>query len=956
MSASGPSQDTRVLLENAVKKIRELKRELQESMEKRPEPIALIGIGCRFPGGANGAPAFWNLLQQGQCAIGEVPAERWNVDHYLDRDPDVAGRMYTAAGAFINDCDQFDAEFFGITPREAQAMDPQHRLLLEVCYESLEDAGLEAESLAETRTAVIVGIGSDDYSRFSTASSDGSMIDAYTSLGTARSIGVGRIAYVLGLQGPVLQLDTSCSSSLLAVHLACQNLRNHESDLALAGGVNLMLTPELSISFSKLRALSPTGLCRTFDEKADGYVRGEGCGVVVLKRLSDAIAAGDNIIAVIKGSAANHDGKSNGMTAPNGLAQEKVIKAALENAGIQASQVDYVEAHGTGTPLGDPIEVLSLGRVYGPGHQPQQPLYVGSVKANIGHLEAGAGIAALIKAALMVRHGTIVPHVNFSVPNPHIPWGRLPIKVATNLMPWPTGSDSRHAAISAFGMSGTNVHMVLENAPLPQQPTASLTAPGNTDSAPAAPPRESHLLLLSAKSLPSLRQLAARYQDWLARPDADWEAICASTNITRAKYRFRAALVANGKDDAIARAALIASSDFAPQASKASRKKVALLFTGQGSQYPGMGQALYQHSKVFREHFDQCMSLIDSHLPQPLRDVIWPAGSDSPLNQTLYTQPALFALEVSLARLWMAWGVRPALVLGHSVGEFAAACIAGVFSLEDGVKLICARARLMYALPAGGKMCAVQAAPETVLARLPQGGRVAMGAINGEQQIVLSGEAAAIDEISARLTAEGIRVTALDVSHAFHSPLMQPMLADFRAVARQVRYSAPSMDVVSNVSGTIAGPELMDPEYWVGHVSACVQFHQGIRVAQQVGCTHFIEVGPKPVLLGMARDVIGEQAVSLPSLRQGKGEWDTLLASVGLAFAGGMDFDYAALHQDQAQLRVALPSYPFEHKRYWLSGPTVSRYRKPSPLTHSVPGGHPLVGHRLSLPLTKVVR
>ncbi|MDO9235279.1 MAG: type I polyketide synthase [Aquabacterium sp.] len=957
MSAQAPTQDTRVLLENAVKKIRELKRELAETQQQSIEPIALVGIGCRFPGGANGAEAFWNLLVNGRCAIGEVPAERWNVEHFLDKDAEAPGRMYSAAGAFVADCDQFDAEFFGISPREAQAMDPQHRMLLEVCYESLEDAGIDVENLCESKTAVIMGLGSDDYSRFSTASADTTTIDAYTALGSARSIGVGRVAYALGLQGPVLQLDTSCSSSLLAVHLACQILRNGEADLALAGGVNLMLTPELSISFSKLHALSPTGLCRTFDEKADGYVRGEGCGVVVLKRISDAKAAGDNIIAVIRGSAANHDGKSNGMTAPNGTAQEKVIKAALENAAVDAGQVHYVEAHGTGTPLGDPIEVLSLGRVYGAGHNPENPLYVGSVKANIGHLEAGAGVAALIKTALALRHATIPPHVNFDTPNPHIPWNRLPIKVSTEARAWQSGEDARRAGISAFGMSGTNVHMILESAP----PAPLVKSPASLKDHDLIE-RDHHLLLLSAKSPQSLYDLARRYQHMFDSGAVNLAGLCYSANTTRSKYRYRAALVANDAVTAKARLAFIAGDDFVAQSYKTTRKKIAFLFTGQGSQYVGMGRELYASSAVFREAFDACVALIDMQMGGQLKSVIWPAVGDEAnsaqlLNQTLYTQPALFALEVALARLWLSWGIRPAVLLGHSVGEFAAAFIAGVFSLEDAVKLICARARLMDALPAGGKMTVVQVTVDELKPHLAAYlGRVSVAAVNSSQQVVISGDGAAVDAVGERLAHEGRRVTPLDVSHAFHSNLMQPMLADFRAVARQVRYASPVMDVISNVTGAIAGDALANAEYWVSHVSACVLFHQGIEQAREAGCTHYIEIGPKPVLLGMARESIDEQSVSLPSLRFGKSEWETLLSSAGLAFAGGLDLDFKTLEGDFLRPRVQLPSYPFEHKSFWMRGPTVSHYKKSAPLMLPAVHGHPLVGVRLSLPLTKVAR
>lgn len=949
-------QDMRVLLENALVKIRGLKQELEETKKQRNEPIALVGIGCRFPGDADDSAAFWDLLRNGSCAIEPLPKSRWNLDHYLDSDPEAPGRMYTAAGAFIQDYDKFDPAFFGLTPREAQAMDPQHRLMLEVCYQGLEDAGIDVHSLAESKTAVIMGMGSDDYSRFSTSSMDEETIDAYTSLGSARSIGVGRIAYVLGLQGPAFQLDTSCSSSLLAIHLACQSLRNGEADLALAGGVNLMLTPELSISFSKLRALSPTGSCRTFDEKADGYVRGEGCGVVVLKRLSDAQVDGDNIIAVIRGSAANHDGKSNGMTAPNGAAQEKVINAALENAGVDASQVQYVEAHGTGTPLGDPIEVLSLGRVYGAAHSQDNPLYIGSVKASVGHLEAGAGVAALIKTALAIRNATIPPHVNFDTPNPHIPWQRLPIKVPTQAREWPADLDVRRAAISAFGMSGTNVHVVIESAP----PVDANTQDAIRGEKPHRD-RQHHMLLLSAKSPQSLRDLTRRYQQCFAKPNADFADICYSANTGRAKYPYRAALIAKDCTDAGMQAAAMLDSNSEPARQHGGRKKVAFLFSGQGAQYVGMGRELYASSAVFRDHFDRCAALIDAQLGCDLKAIMWPTEaeedrSSAMLNQTLYTQPALFALELSLARLWLSWDVSPTLLIGHSVGEFAAACIAGVYSLADGIKLICARARLMSSLPGGGKMAAVEISGDDIQPYLSTySGRISIAAVNSPRQVVISGEGPAIDELTGRLVEEGRTVTALDVSHAFHSDLMQPMLASFREVAEQVKYKAPAVAVLSNVSGTSAGAAMASADYWVSHVCASVLFYRGIEQAQQMGCQYYIEIGPKPVLLGMAQDSLSGDAVLLPSLRYRHSEWQTLLRSVGDAFVHGIDFNFAALDNDFSRSRVPLPGYPFERTAYWLDGPTVSRYQEPSRVTHSfaesVPtNGHPLIGTKLVLP------
>ena len=889
----------------------ELNGRLEALEASRHAPIALVGIGCRFPGGADSPERYWTLLCEGRDAIVEVPAERWPVDELYDPDPDAPGRMNTRWGGFLTSgVDGFDPHFFGISPREAQGMDPQQRLLLEVAWEALEHAGIAADRLAGSRTAVFLGVSTSDYFQLLRAGGP-QALDAYTASGTAHSVASGRLSYALGAQGPSLSIDTACSSSLVAVHEAVHSLRRGECSLALAGGVNLMLVPDVTIALSKAHMMAPDGRCKAFDARADGFVRGECCGMLVLKRLADAHADGDRIIAVIRGSAANQDGRSNGLTAPNGPAQEAVIREALADAGVAPHEIGFVEAHGTGTSLGDPIEVQALARVLGEARPADVPLLIGSVKANIGHLEAASGVAGLIKLALALQHGEIPGQLHFERPNPAIPWGDLPVRVAAGRQSWPAADTPRRGGVSSFGFSGTNVHVVLEAPP--------------ADVSTRLVHRPMHVLTVSARQPAALLQVAADRADWLrnaADPLAD---VAHTANAGRSHFAHRIAVVAATAE--AARAQLedhLAGADPAGvHAGVAAVRppRIAFLFTGQGSQYPGMARELYASQPVFRAAIDRCDDLLATRLPTRLRDVVMPVpGCASPIDRTEYTQPALFAMEYALASMWMSWGVMPTAALGHSVGEYVAACIAGVFSLEDGLALVAERGRLMGALPPGGAMAAIRADEAFVDAALaPWRAELAIAALNGPGSVVVSGDGRALSALRSKLEQEGVKVTPLVVSHAFHSPLVEPMLDAFATAAGTVQYAAPLFDLVSNVTGELAGPRMASAAYWRDHVRAPVRFADGMRALAGAGCDAFLEIGPHPVLLGMGRECLPDHPGAwLPSLRRGRGDWEQLLESLAALYVRGTGVDWKGFDAGSACRRVVLPTYPFQRERCWV--------------------------------------
>jgi acyl transferase domain-containing protein len=938
----------------------ELNNKLGRLEQRAAEPIAVTGIGCRFPGGANDSDSFWRLLIEGRDTISEVPPGRWDIDAFYDPDPDAPGKMSSRWGGFLDGIEKFDPEFFGISPREAAGMDPQQRILLEVSWEALENAGQNPDGLAGSRTGVFVGLCNSDY--FLMQFEGGrSSIDAYVGTGNAHSIASGRISYILGLQGPSISVDTGCSASLVAVHLACQSLRAGECRMALAGGVNLILMPDTTIFLSKAHMLSPDGRCKSFDASADGFVRSEGCGIVVLKRLSDARADGDRILAVIRGTASNQDGRSNGLTAPNGPSQVAVIREALANAGLQAGDIDYIEAHGTGTALGDPIEARALADVFGQGRSSEYPLSVGSVKSNFGHTESASGIAGLIKVVLALQQEKIPPSLHLKKMSPHIDWTGLAISVPSAATSWNRKRGLRAAGVSSFGFSGTNAHVTLSDPP-PQEQDASAQSPLELGTK-----LPLQLLPLSARREPALNELVRKYlQVFSEEPGLDLGDVCHTAGTGRSHFEFRLAVVAADLPEAKERLSAFQRGEKhtrirSGRSTKSIVPGVVFMFTGQGSQYPGMGRELFETQLVFRRELEKCAEILKPLLDKSVLEVLFADGGELKdesrpphlLDETQYTQPALFALEYALAAMWRSWGVEPAAVLGHSVGEYVAACVAGVFSLEDGLRLIAERGRLMATLPAGGTMAAVFADESRVVTAIAaEGAKAAIACINGPANVVVSGECAAVETVLNRLREEGIKSRRLVVSHAFHSPLMDPILDSFQGLAAKVQYSEPLVAIVSNVTGKMAPPSLMtSPEYWRRHIRNPVRFADSIRALRETGRSIFLEIGPHPVLEGMARMTAPEpEVVWAASLKREEGTWETLLDSASTLYVHGVELEWAGLQVVSRGKRIALPTYPFQRSRYWLEGKNAAQRRIPANSGTGNGKTHSLLGKRLDSP------
>lgn len=874
------------------------------------EPVAVIGVGCRFPGDIDGPERLWDFLTEKKCAITAYP----------DRGFTNAG-TFAESGGFLKDVAGFDNRFFDIPPDEALRMDPQQRLLLEVSWEALEHAGIILESLRLSRTGVFVGVSSTDYVRLVSASAQ-QKSTIWDNTGGSSSIIANRISYFLDIQGPSIVIDTACSSSLVAVHLACRSLSTWDCDIALVGGTNVLISPEPWGGFREAGILSQTGCCHAFDKSADGMVRGEGCGVIVLQRLSDARLEGRRILAILTGSAVNQDGKSNGIMAPNPSAQIGVLENACKSARVDPLEIGYVAAHGTGTSLGDRIEAHALGMVFGRKRPGSGPLMIGSIKPNIGHLEGAAGIAGLIKAVLMVERGSLLPSGGFTEPNPAIPFTELGLRVVDELQEWPVvAGRPRRAGVSSFGFGGTNAHVIVEEAGSVGADTVSGRADvGGSGGGVVA-------WVISGKTASALAAQAGRLGRYVrARPALDVVDVGYSLVSTRSVFDHRAVVVGQTRDELLAGlAGVVAGRPEAGVVCGVGKPagKTAFVFAGQGSQWLGMGSELYAAYPVFAEALDAVVDELDRHLRYPLRDVIWGHDQDL-LNTTEFAQPALFAVEVALYRLLMSWGVRPGLVLGHSVGELAAAHVAGALCLPDAAMLVAARGRLMQALPAGGAMFAVQAREDEVAPML--GHDVSIAAVNGPASVVISGAHDAVSAIADRLRGQGRRVHRLAVSHAFHSALMEPMIAEFTAVAAELSVGLPTIPVISNVTGQLVADDFASADYWARHIRAVVRFGDSVRSAHCAGASRFIEVGPGGGLTSLIEASLADaQIVSVPTLRKDRPEPVSVMTAAAQGFVSGMGLDWASVFSGYRPKRVELPTYAFQHQKFWLApAPSVS--------------------------------
>jgi len=911
--------NSKIVIQKALQELQELKAKEQKPETNSYEKIAIVSAGCRFPGNIDSLASFWKSLSEGHDAISEIPSDRWDTAASYDPEPNQPGKSYIRHGGFLNQVDSFDADLFNISPAELKCMDPQHRLLLEVTWEAIENAGYSLPEVQQTTTGIYVGIMNSDYvlrqvSELSSAPDD-TGLNPHMVTGNSNSFLAGRISHSFNLNGPSLVVNTACSSSLVTVHMASQALRNGECDIALAGGVNVILDPLTNILLSQMSVIAPDGRCKTFDAAADGYSRGEGCGVVMLKRMSDAVADNDTILGVIRGSAINHDGKSpSGITVPNRESQETLLKNTLRVSDTDSLDISYIEAHGTGTTIGDSIELQALTNTLTKNRK--EPLYIGSVKTNFGHLESAAGIAGLLKTVLALKHDQIPASLHFNNPNPLVPWNNIPVKVVTELTPWPQKRDNKRiAAVNSFGLSGTNSCVILEEAPLPSIP---VIAPGSID-------RPLHLLTLRAATKPALLDLKKRYAKYLTTSHEAFSDICYSAHTGRTQLPYRLTVVAQSAKEAVK------ALDVAEITQTKKRPKIAFLFTGQGAQYPNMGKALFNTQLVFRSALERCDAILRSYLEIPLLDVLYPDPNDTShdadkksdlIHQTCYAQPALFSFGYALCELWKSWGIKPDIVLGHSVGEYIAAWLAGVFSLEDGLKLIAARGRLMQALPENGKMASIQAPEKQVIAainHLHVSDRVCIAGVNSPGSTVISGVSEAVEKAADYLRDNNSEVTFLEVSHAFHSQLMEPMLDEFLDIVNTVTFSRPAVKLVSNLTSQMIDGEITDPEYWVQQIRQPVRFSDGIQAVDKTGCKVFLEIGPKPVLSGLGRECIkSADTVFLSSLRKDQ-EWKFLLESLGSLFKLGVTIDWHGFEGKSVNSRkkVFLPTYAFQRRRYW---------------------------------------
>lgn len=906
-----------------------------------PEPIAIVGIGCRLPGGAHDPASFWALLEEGRDAITEIPADRWSLRAFYDPDPSKPGKSYSRWGGFLDGVDRFDPQFFGISPREAARMDPQQRLLLEVAWEGLEDGGLTLEHVSGSKAAVFMGISSFDYSVLETSFRDRGSIDVHSNTGGSLSIAANRISYFLNLRGPSAAIDTACSSALVAVHLACQSIWRDGCPLALAGGVNALLLPDWYVGFCRMGMLSPEGRCRAFDARAGGFVRSEGAGVVVLKPLARALADGDRVYAVIRGTAVNQDGRTPGMTVPGQEAQEDLVRLACASAGVAPASIQYVEAHGTGTLVGDPIEARALGRVLSTGRPEGPPCLIGSVKTNIGHLEAGSGIAGLIKLALALHHRRIPANLHFEQPNPDIDFAALRLRVPTLCEPWPAAPGLGLAGINSFGFGGTNAHAVLQEAPRMADHAAGR---GGASDSPAG---RDWLVPLSARSPEALRASAQAFERFLGGPGGDVSLadLAASAGLRRTHHEHRLAIVARSKQELAGRLREFAGGRPAPgavvgRAPEGPSGGIAFVCSGQGPQWWAMGRELLREEPVFRAALERCDAIVRRLGDWSLLDELTATESASRMEVTAVAQPCLFAIQTALAELWASWGVRPEVLLGHSVGEVAAAHLAGVLDLDDAVRVIYHRGRCMSRAPGTGRMLAAGLSHEEALELIaPYGDRVTVAAVNSPTSVTLSGEAAPLERVASQLEARGVFCRFLKVQYAFHSAQMDPIRDELLASLEAIRPGRAALPCISTVTGLLVdGPEL-GPDYWWQNVRRAVRFADGVDRLIECGVETVIELGPHPVLAASVTECFehrGKRANIWPSLRRHEDERATMLRSLGELHATGHAVRWEGLHAGPRRF-VPLPLYPWQHERCWFESEEsrVSRLAAPA---------HPLLG------------